>query len=222
MTHNSNKPEIADAYDEWAETYDDVPNRTRDQAGKVLREAGLALSAHNLVEIGCGTGRNTEWLARPEAGSTDIVALDFSAEMLERARHRVPDGRVRFIQHDVQTRWPLATDSADVVIAMLVLEHVQHLEPVFAEGARVLRANGELFICELHPERQLLGKQARFTSAKTGENKLVTAFLHRTEDYLNAGTSAGFELVNLAEWRDEDAPEDPPRLLSLHFRLRAS
>ena len=91
MTHNSNNTGIAHAYDQWAETYDNDSNRTRDLAGKVLREMGLDVSGRKLVEIGCGTGRNTEWLARAEASAADVVALDFSVEMLERARLRVPD-----------------------------------------------------------------------------------------------------------------------------------
>jgi malonyl-CoA O-methyltransferase len=103
---------------------------------------------------------------------------------------------------------------------MLVLEHVEHLEPVFAGAARVLRATGEFFVCELHPARQLQGKQARFTNVKTGKEKLVTAFLHHIDDYLRAGAAAGFELVKLTEWRDADATMESPRLLSTHFRLR--
>ncbi|HEV7473937.1 MAG TPA: methyltransferase domain-containing protein [Pyrinomonadaceae bacterium] len=224
MSSDRHQSEISDSYNEWAETYDSVQNRTRDLAAEVLRKTDLNLAGREVIEVGCGTGRNTEWLAR-QAGSTNIVGMDFSEAMLARAQARVRasvnDGRVRFIQHDVQTPWPLAADSADVVIAMLILEHVEQLEPVFAEAARVLRAAGEFFVCELHPERQLQGKQARFTNAKTGESKLVTAFLHRVEDYLQAGTTAGFERVELAEWRveDEDAPPQPPRLLSLHFHV---
>jgi hypothetical protein len=30
--------EIASAYNDWAETYDDVPNRTRDLAAEALRQ----------------------------------------------------------------------------------------------------------------------------------------------------------------------------------------
>jgi len=220
MTQPTNQPEIASAYDEWAETYDTDLNRTRDLAGKILKQSDLNLAGRKVIEVGCGTGCNTEWLARSEAGSSNIVALDFSAAMLARARARVADPRVQFLQHDVRASWPLADASADLVIAMLILEHVEHLEPVFAEAARTLKINGELFICELHPERQLLGKQARFTSAKTGAHTLVAAFLHKTEDYLNAASSCGFEVIEKNDWRDEDAPADnPPRLLSLHFRL---
>lgn len=218
MSHPSAKSPIAAAYDEWAETYDTDLNRTRDLAGKILRQADFNLVGRRVIEAGCGTGRNTEWLL--ERGAAEIVALDFSEAMLERAKARLRDPRVRFLQHDVCARWPLADASADVVIAMLILEHVEHLQPIFAEAARTLSAGGELFIWELHPTRQLMGKQARFTSRKTGENTLVTAFLHNASDYLNAGSLSGFELVGKGDWPDEDAlPNDAPRLLSLHLRL---
>jgi ubiquinone/menaquinone biosynthesis C-methylase UbiE len=242
MTEPANKSEIANAYDDWAETYDTVPNRTRDLAGQVLRKTHLNLNGRTVVEVGCGTGRNTEWLVRSEAGANDaagptsdaagptsdaagpttIFALDFSAEMLARARRRVSDPRVRFMQHDIRRPWPLADASADVVIAMLILEHVEHLEPFFTEAARTLTASGKLFICELHPMRQYLGGQARFINHKTGENTRVAAFLHDVSDYVNAGLAAGLSLVHLGEWRDDEEPvEDTPRVLSLHFRRGA-
>ncbi len=219
MTEPATKSDIAAAYDEWAATYDSNPNQTRDLAAQVLRRAGLNLTGRQILEVGCGTGRNTEWLARPEAGSSNIVGLDFSIEMLAQARSRVTDARVRFIQHDIQRPWPTADASADVAIAMLILEHVEHLEPVFAEAARILRPGGELFICELHPMRQLLGGRAQFTKKDSPERQLIAAFLHDTADYVNAGLSAGLKLIHLGEWRDEEATADsPPRLLSLHFR----
>lgn len=215
MTGPANKSDVAAAYDRWSETYDTDPNRTRALAGQVLRKVGLPVAGRDIVEIGCGTGRNTEWLATRAAS---IKALDFSEEMLRRARPRAPDPLVRFIQHDVRTAWPLANDSADVIIAMLILEHVEQLETVFAEAARTLRPSGELFVCELHPMRQLMGGQAQFTSTKTGERELVTAFLHNVSDYVNSGLLAGFEVQRLDEWRDPDAPATSiPRLLALLF-----
>jgi ubiquinone/menaquinone biosynthesis C-methylase UbiE len=213
--------EIATAYNNWAETYDTDLNRTRDLAAIVLKQANLELTGRKVIEVGCGTGRNTEWLARPAAGSADVVALDFSEEMLARARARVNDPRVRFLQHDACSTWPLADSSTDVVIAMLILEHVARLETFFAEAARVLTAGGEFFVCELHPMRQLAGSQAQFSNTKTGERQRVTAFLHDTAEYVNTGLSSGFELQHLGEWPDEDAPPNsPPRLLSLLFQTK--
>ncbi|MEP6743109.1 MAG: methyltransferase domain-containing protein [bacterium] len=209
---------IAAAYDQWAETYDTDPNRTRELAGQVLRKLDLPVAGRDVVEIGCGTGRNTEWLITQAAG---ITALDFSEKMLRRAAAQVNDPRVRFIQHDVRNIWPLADDSADTLIAMLVLEHIERLETVFAEAARVLRQGGELFICELHPMRQLMGGQAQFSNAQTGERELVPAFLHNVSDFVNGGLVAGFELIRLDEWRDPDATmNSSPRLLSLQFRKK--
>jgi ubiquinone/menaquinone biosynthesis C-methylase UbiE len=221
MNQASNKSEIAEAYDQWAETYDTVQNRTRDLAAEVLRKVDLNFVGRKVIEVGCGTGRNTEWLARPESGAAEIVGLDFSAAMLTRARDRVRDPRVRFIQHDIRASWPLRDDSADLVIVTLVLEHVEDLQPVFAEAARTLSAGGDLFICELHPMRQLLGGQAQFTSTQTGERTLVPAFLHNVSDYVNAGSASGFEVVNLGEWHDVNAClSEAPRLLSLPLLKR--
>jgi malonyl-CoA O-methyltransferase len=140
-----------------------------------------------------------------------------SHRMLERARRRVRAEHVRFVEHDIRRPWPLPRASADLVIANLVLEHVETLDPVFAEAHRVLRARGLLFLCELHPFRQLQGVQARFASAETGELVRVPAWLHDVSQYVTAALAAGFTLQHLGEWRDTpDAPRTaPPRLLSL-------
>ena len=208
--------EIAAAYNDWAETYDTDQNRTRDLAGEILGRAHLDLDGRRVIEVGCGTGRNTIWLAERAAS---VVGLDFSQAMLHRARARLADPRVRFVQHDARTTWPLADSSADLIIAMLILEHVERVETVFAEAARVLTAGGQFFVCELHPMRQHAGGQAQFSNTKTGERQRVTAFLHDVSDYVNAGLSSGFELRHLGEWRDGEAPANSqPRLLSLLFR----
>lgn len=208
--------EVARSYDAWARTYDDDANATRDLDAAVLRSAGLELAGRDVVEPGCGTGRNTEFLSRH---ARSVVGLDFSPGMLARARHRVAGGHVRFVQHDIRVPWPLATQSADVVVADLVLEHVRRLDEVFPEMVRVLRPGGDVHLCELHPERQRRGGQAQFRDETTGATRLVPAHRHTAPEYVNAGIAAGLQLVRMGEWLEDGAPADaPPRLLSLHFR----
>lgn len=112
---------------------------------------------------------------------------------------------------------------ADLVIGNLVLEHVADLKPVFSEAHRVLRACGLLYVCELHPYRQLRGSAAQFAS-EVGDAR-VEAYVHTTAEYVGAGLSAGFELTSMAEPADatpapsEKAPSFP-RLLQLLFKRR--
>jgi len=122
----------------------------------------------------------------------------------------------RFVEHDITRPWPVDAESVDVVVGNLVLEHVRELAPVLAEAARVLRAGGQLFFCELHPYRQLRGGQAHFVDAHTDETIHVAAYRHMVSEYVNDALAAGFTLRALGEWLEPDAePGAPPRLLSL-------
>lgn len=212
--------EVGTAYDQWAKTYEAVENATRDLAAQVLRQYSLDLRDRDILEIGCGTGLNTGYLADH---AKELVAFDFSAGMLEQARAKITAANVRFVQCDIQHEWQLDKESIDLVICMLVLEHIANLDHVFQEAARVLRSGGEFFVCELHPYKQLQGLQAKFTDANSGNVVLVQAFLHDVSDYVNASIEHGFDVIRLGEWRDVNSEDKakPPRLLSLHVRRQA-
>lgn len=204
------------AYDEWSSSYDEDRNATRDLDARVLRaHAGaLALAGEAVLELGCGTGKNTVWLA---AQACRVLGLDVSEGMLARARARVAGAaNVELVLHDLRHPWPVADGSQGRVVGNLVLEHIEQLEPIFAEAARVLRRGGRLFFCELHPYRQLGGAQARF-GAVDGTLRRVDAFLHQVSDYVSAGLAAGLSLTALGEWRDEAGDSPIPRLLSVSF-----
>jgi ubiquinone/menaquinone biosynthesis C-methylase UbiE len=219
MTNLLSNSEVTSAYDRWAKTYDSDPNRTRELAALLLRQRNLELAGRDVIEIGCGTGHNTAWLVERAEG---VLAVDFSEGMLRQAKARVQSARVKFLRHDIRSAWPVADASADIIIGMLVLEHIEQVEPIFTEAARVLRVGGELYVCELHPTRQMVGRQANFINRETGEVERITAFLHDISEYVNAGLRAGLELTHMGEWRDSDGQRsDLPRLLTLQFRLRA-
>lgn len=211
--------DVALAYDRWAESYDHDRNATRDLDAAVLRGAGLPVRGASVLELGCGTGKNTRWLAGEAA---HVTALDFSAGMLARARAAVPAAHVSFEQQDLRERWNVTDTSIDVVLGNLVLEHVEELAPIFANAARVLRPGGVLYLCELHPYRQLRGSQAHFTDSASGETVHVTAFAHSVSEYVNGGIGAGLALTALGEHTEDGAPQDAlPRLLSVMFQRQS-
>ena len=93
--------------------------------------------------------------------------------MLAKAKARIHSTHVRFLQHDIRSPWPIADASVDLIIIMLVLEHVE--EPrttLYSRLIRTLRVDGELFLCELHPMRQMSGRQAEFTNRESGSRNV--------------------------------------------------
>ena len=206
---------VASTYDRWAASYDADKNATRDLDAVVVRRAPLDLADRDVLELGSGTGKNTVWFAEH---ARTVVALDFSEAMIARAHERLATANVKFLRHDVRELWPVPAASVDVVAANLILEHVHDLAPMFFEAARVLRPNGQFFVCELHPYRQLLGSKAHFTDPKTGETVQLTAHVHTVSEYVNGGIGAGLVLREMGEWLEEDGDaEAPPRLISLLF-----
>jgi len=204
-----------DAYSEWAKVYDSNENRTRDLDAVVLRTTELPLDGADVIELGAGTGKNTEYLASRAAS---VLALDLSPAMLERARARGLGDHVRFTEHDITRPWPCADAVADLVVGNLVLEHVDDLAPVYAEIGRALKPGGLLFICELHPDRQMRGSRAQFE--RNGKAAFVEAYVHSVSDYVAGAEAAGLVLTGLNEAIEAGAEVDedtPPRLLALTF-----
>jgi ubiquinone/menaquinone biosynthesis C-methylase UbiE len=209
--------EIAAAYDRWSPIYETNENATRDLAAEVLQGQLSHWQDRDALEIGCGTGLNTGRLAEH---CRMLLALDFSTGMLHQARTKVAAAHVCFGQQDIRRPWGLAADSVDLIVCTLVLEHIEDLSHAFEQAARILRPGGEFFLCELHPFRQMAGRQAQFTDAGSGKLFLVPAYLHAVSDYLNASIKHGFELVRVDEWHDEAVVSETtlPRLFSLQIR----
>jgi len=203
---------IQDAYTNWSLTYDEDRNRTRDLDQQVTYSTLSGQHLGSIVETGCGTGKNTGFLA--EIGDK-VTALDFSAGMLARARAKVQAANVTFVEADLTQVWPVEDRSADLVVCNLVLEHIENLHFIFAEAARVLLPGGRYFVCELHPFRQYQGTQATFQHGDGAV--LIDAYVHHISDFLAAAEASGLSLAGLKEWWHAEDEGKPPRLASFVF-----
>lgn len=203
---------IQKAYDEWSETYDSDENLTRDLDQKVTKESLANLQFHSILEIGCGTGKNTAFLAQV---GTRVHALDFSEGMIEKAREKVRAENVIFSVADLTQKWPCEDQSYELMVCNLVLEHIEDLNFIFSEASRVLEEKGKFLINELHPFRQYEGKKARF-SGDEGVTE-IPAFVHHISDFVNTASKNNLRLVKLNErWHEKDQGK-PPRILSFFF-----
>lgn len=205
--------DVREAYDAWAATYDTDRNLTRDLDRAVTRATLADLRRGAIIELGCGTGKNTAFLA--ETGAR-VHALDFSGAMLARARAKLPLANVAFTVANLTAPWPRAERSADLVVCNLVLEHIADLRFIFGEASRCLGAGGHLFVSELHPFKQYLGSRANFQRDQGAV--AIPAFVHHLSNFLDAAAGAGFTLAELKEWWHEDDRGAPPRLVSFLWR----
>ena len=204
---------IQTAYDKWSDTYDSDDNFTRDLDQAVTKEILMNCRYKSVIEIGCGTGKNTVFLSQI---AEKVNAIDFSVSMMEIAKNKVNSANVIFSTGDITKEWIYSDESADLVTCNLVLEHIEKLSFIFSQASRVLIKGGQLFISELHPFRQYQGGKANF---KINQDIVaIEAFVHHISDFVNIGKNHNFILEGFQEWWDEQDKNKPPRLVSFLFQ----
>ena len=204
---------VKKAYNIWAEQYDTNKNKTRDLEGHAFQEVLSNIPFQNCLEIGCGTGKNTKWLT---TRCDEILAIDFSDEMLLKAKKKIKDNSVTFIKADIEQDWTFSTKQFELIACSLVLEHIEDLDKIFKKISQTISKNGYCYIGELHPFKQYAGSKAQFETAEGIQD--LTCFNHHISEFLNLGKKYGFELVNLQEHFDDDDQANLPRILTILFK----
>jgi ubiquinone/menaquinone biosynthesis C-methylase UbiE len=115
--------------------------RDKEQNEKRKIEQFADLRGRHVLEIGCGNGRVTTWLADQ---AKKYVAIDPDSQSLTQAKAAIP--RVEFRLGSGE-RLDFENSSFDVVLFTLSLHH-QESRLALQEAYRVLRKGGQLIILE--------------------------------------------------------------------------
>jgi 2-polyprenyl-3-methyl-5-hydroxy-6-metoxy-1,4-benzoquinol methylase len=199
------------AYDLWSEVYDTDGNFLQaldDLEMQTLLPRFLSQIATpqpwKLVDMGCGTGRNTLKLLHLR-GST-VIGLDASPKMLDIAKSRVdaemkvqnPDQRVKQVEFGIydllqDNEVPPSATNADAMISTLVIEHVP-VEAFFAAASSMVKPGGVFLVTNMHSEMGGIS-QAGFVDPKTGEKIRPKSYAHRLEDVVRVAEEHEFEVM---------------------------
>jgi len=176
------------AYERWAATYDTDPNpqiALEEEAvlHEVSCESGIAV-----LDAGCGTGRYSGCFFGLGA---HVVGIDFSPEMLRRARQKNP--AIPFVLADLESALPFRGESFDRVNCAQTLKHLPSLATAMKEFARVLRPRGHLVFSVTHPEMTWEGYEMQNTPAFILSAE-ADIHHHQLSDYRAAIAAAGLTL----------------------------
>jgi len=106
-----------------------------------------------ILEIGCGTGRMTEFMARE---FKTVIGIDISGEMIRQAKDRLKDSTNVELMETNGSSIPLPDNSVDYAFSYLVFQHIKTrnmVEKNFGEVSRVLKP-GRMFKVLLRTDEQ--------------------------------------------------------------------
>jgi predicted TPR repeat methyltransferase len=137
----SDAREVADRYDQWAQSYDDDLASWSYQAPTVVAETVVSQhpTAGSVLDVGCGTGLVGRAL-RDRGFAGRILGVDISQASLEIAQQRGDYDSLEVA--DLQQRLAFADDSVDAVVCVGVMTYLPEVEAVWREFARVARPRG--------------------------------------------------------------------------------
>jgi ubiquinone/menaquinone biosynthesis C-methylase UbiE len=182
----------------WAFVYDILVKVLFGGRDRQFRESIIRLAqiqpGEKVLDVGCGTGKMAITARLNSPPTAEIVGIDASPEMIDRARqHAVKAG----VQVDFRTGLVEAIDfpdnAMDVVLSNFMVHHLPDDLKVkaFAEIYRVLKPGGRLQISEFEPPRSGFSKM--ILSAVLGQGMMRI----KTDEIPPLLEQAGFTSVKM-------------------------
>ena len=146
MTQNIyDTPEFFEGYSQMARSVHGLDGAPEWPA---LRELLPDLRDRRVVDLGCGFGWFCRWA--DQQGAAEVLGLDVSHNMLERARATTQSNRIRYQRADLE-QLQLPTTSYDLAYSSLTLHYIEHLADLFATVHRALAPGGRFVFSAEHP-----------------------------------------------------------------------
>lgn len=153
----------AEGYECWAPIYDHAPNPLLAREERHLLPLLTDLRNKSALDLACGTGR---WLEKlMTQGCESGVGIDCSGAMLRVAgKKRALRGRLATADCE---QLPLPSAAFDLAICSFAVGHIENLESMVREMARVTKPGADIFVSDLHPEAYAHGWRVGFRDRGT-------------------------------------------------------
>ena len=190
---------VARVYDRVARFYDLYDTPMDWLGGARRRRRVLSHAEGRVLEVGIGTGRNTEHY---RAG-VRVTGVDLSGTMLSRARQRIKRSEVvdSLVQGDAQ-RLPYPDATFDTVTATCVFCSVADPVAGLREARRVVKPTGQVLLLEhVRPRHRVLGWLFDLLSPLT-RRLFGPSINRRTEENVAAASLRIIDVRRDGIWRE--------------------
>ncbi|MEK5260381.1 class I SAM-dependent methyltransferase [Paenibacillus sp. FSL L8-0663] len=130
-------------YKIWSPIYDNFFNSGSFlNSRKIIFQEKSFNSEQKILFVGVGTGADLELINHY---GLDITAIDYSPEMLNKAKDKFANTSIKFLEMDAQ-QMNFMDEQFDIVVGSLILSVVPNANKCFDEMVRVLKKDGEIII----------------------------------------------------------------------------
>jgi SAM-dependent methyltransferase len=195
------KVEVVEGYDRWAPTYDKEHNPLISLEENITLDLIGDVGNQRVLDVGCGTGRYCELLAKRGAKA---VGIDPSPRMLEYAKRKItPNCKFELQLGRIEdTSFPSC--HFDVVVSALTVGHLLELEPVIREVSRIIKNRGRFIVSDMHPYWFVSGYDYVKFFDESGQEYRIPEYAHLLEEYWNLFRRFKFGVEDVKEPRIDD------------------
>ena len=110
----------------------------------------------NILDVGCGAGKQCFLFDDYTKGAAKITGGDFSEELLDKARlkNQESGSNIDFIFLDFNEPFNFADNTLDLLTSAFAIYYASDLDFTFAEAHRVIKPGGRLFVSGPLPENK--------------------------------------------------------------------
>ena len=199
MSHEAEEAGARPVYESMAAEY--AAELDRNPWNSLYERPGMVallppVAGKQVLDVGCGPGSLSAWLARNGAR---VTGFDASAAMVELAEKRaIPSAS--FVVADLAEPLDfLADDTFDIAVAGLVLHYLRDWVAPLRELRRVLRPDGTIVFSTHHPESDVhLAESGNYFATEQIHDRL-TKGCRNIDDTFWAIEEAGFRVERLSE-----------------------
>jgi SAM-dependent methyltransferase len=184
---------VREGYAAWSGSYEDTVLDLMDLRLLERLRSVEWNGVRRAADLACGTGRCGAWLRAK--GVSRIDGIDFTSEMLERARQR---NIYECLVLGDALGTPFESGAYDLVTESLCDEHLADLAPLYREASRLLMSGGAFVIVGYHWHFLMHGIITHFERAP-GEQVAIESHIHLMSDHVRAAGAAGLRLVEMEE-----------------------